>query len=87
MGRQASVGSSSLLLLLKIVYLSIDESLVVMMIPRIVKEVVLSLSLMVVILYRRKEAVLTISAGLGKVKKKKSNGDEYWKGGRCIPVP
>ena len=71
MGRQASVGSSSLLLLLKIVYLSIDESLVVMMIPRIVKEVVLSLSLMVVILYKRKEAVLTISAGLGKVKKKR----------------
>ena len=70
--RQASVGLSSLLLLLllKIVYLSNGEKLVVMMIPRIVKEVVLSLSLMVVILYKRKEAVLTISAGLGKVKKK-----------------
>ena len=80
------MGTSSLLLFLKMAYLSIDENLVAMMIPRIVKEVVLSLSLKVVIMYKRKEAVLTISAGLGKVKKK-SNGDEYWKGGRCIPVP
>jgi len=64
------VGTSSLLLFMKMVYLSIDENLVAMMIPRIVKEVVLSLSLKVVIMYKRKEAVLTISAGLGKVRKK-----------------
>ena len=64
------MGTSSLLLFMKMVYLSIDENLVAMMIPRIVKEVVLSLSLKVVIMYKRKEAVLTISAGLGKVRKK-----------------
>ena len=64
------MGTSSLLLFLKMAYLSIDENLVAMMIPRIVKEVVLSLSLKVVIMYKRKEAVLTISAGLGKVRKK-----------------
>lgn len=64
------MGTSSLLLFMKMVYLSIDENQVAMMIPRIVKEVVLSLSLKVVIMYKRKEAVLTISAGLGKVRKK-----------------
>ena len=38
------------------VYLSVNENLVVMMVPRIVKEVVLSLSLIVVILYKRRDA-------------------------------
>jgi len=49
---------SSLLLIyfFKLVYLSTGENLVVMMIPRIVKEVVLSLSLMVVIMYKRKRS-------------------------------
>lgn len=72
------------LLLLNWSNLSIDENLVVMMIPRIVKEVVLSLSYMVVIMYKRRRTSTNYLSRTRETKEKKSNGDEYWKGGRCL---
>jgi hypothetical protein len=45
--------------LFELVYQSIGEKVIVMEIPRIVKEVVLSLSLMFVIMYKRKKQYST----------------------------